>query len=305
VFFGSEYAVLRLTFVIDTNGGFVFGTKGTNMTWTVDTTELDLISQAGEPPQDPNLMLQDQKWSAIFHLWAKNKVAAGDQQPMCLYQLESCLVQTLTLDEYYPLFFDDGAQYPIQMPVGLKIKAKMVVEDRSDDSEDTVKKELKDNVVEQLWRYYGDFFKDVKAKQQEAVSKVDDAAPSVPQPVKTTVSTPKVVPLTRARIDQVVVDKTNEVALKDLQPDSQPITFLMFDDLLLIGDNHPEAYVEFAKKNGGNKGRLAMKSKGGAFSTGEILVQRVSGVDEAKLKAAIKRFSQKKVTFQDVIPDII
>jgi hypothetical protein len=111
------------------------------------------------------------------------------------------------------------------------------------------------------------------------------------------VSDPQAVTLTRDRMDQAVVDSFNQDALKTLAEGSS-IDFWMRDDLLLIGNNQPKPYVEFAK-NGGNKGTLKMKAKGGAFSSDEVVVKQEAWLDLAALKEAIRRFSQKKVTVGD------
>ena len=109
--------------------------------WSLPSKDLALIRKAGGPPQDPNSGLRDPNWSHLFFRWAEGKRDGGNPQPMYLYQLESCLApeNSLTLKEYYPRFFVDGAEWPIPIPDDLKSQAKSVVEDGSPDiSEDTV-----------------------------------------------------------------------------------------------------------------------------------------------------------------------
>jgi hypothetical protein len=69
------------------------GRNGGKMTWTIDSaTDLDVIVKAGPPPNDGNVLVTDFTWSSILVMWAKYKKASGDQQPLSLVQLHSCVV---------------------------------------------------------------------------------------------------------------------------------------------------------------------------------------------------------------------
>jgi hypothetical protein len=256
------------------------------LTWTIDTTDdLAFLAQTGPPPQDVNAVLRDHSWSRIFYLWAEHKKSVGDQQPLCLYQLDSCLEQTLTLAEYYKVFFADGAEYPVEMPLGLKIKAKLVVEGSADGeettvTEDTVKAQLNENVQQQLLGYLGEFIGDVKPIQEEEASK------------------PKGGPggITLDDIDTARVATVNEAAMKALAV-GQSIGFLQFGEHVLIGqNNHNQLYFPLLQNQANScQGTLTMLEKGGAFGPGAIRVDGSNDTDS--FKAAIRDISKKKITF--------
>jgi hypothetical protein len=292
------------------------------MTWDLrDTTSIEIIGKGAQPPSDITGILINQAWNHVFSVWADDKAQTTDCPANVWYEFWTDCNDASDLDELDAKYF--AASRPVQLPDCQSIqgvwrdRGRKINEDDDDDrviDDKVIRVHLRGIATQELAAYVNDFSQDVKdaaTAASEAVeeAKIQGATPS--QPTK--------LALTRERIDQAYVDAVNVDALKQLTPDTKdkvgsgPISFWMLDadagskevDLLLIGKNHRQEYVEFARDEGATQGKLKMKSKGGAFSTGEILVQRVTGVDEGKLQAAIKRFSEKKVTFVDIIPDVI
>jgi hypothetical protein len=138
------------------------------MAWTesVDADVLALMSKPNlDPPGDPSVLVNDPTWGKVLTTWATYKANEGDQQPMFLIELDSCLVQDLPLSDYYSTFFGDSPMYPVNMPQAVKDSANEVIESRGDDSE--VKRELKDHTRGQLLDYQGTFLQDLRGTMQE------------------------------------------------------------------------------------------------------------------------------------------
>jgi hypothetical protein len=140
-----------------------------------------------------------------------------------------------------------------------------------------------------------------------AVEKFDDYVPlflaDVNELQSATPSQPTQVELTRSMIDQGIVDSINQAALKSLEGAGGAASFIQYvqvDDLVLIGDDHPPAYTEWVMGHAGGAGQTYMNSKGGLMSRGELLVQGYGSYHEHSdnFKAAIRRFSQKKLSFR-------
>jgi hypothetical protein len=277
------------------------------MTWDLSDTEaIATITAWDHPPYNMNEMLADAAWAHVFDVWANDRAqtATGDTRVWCQFYTDC--KKPLEYDELETKYFSEDATETL--PYDQMLRRTWFDRDKSPY---LIQSQLAHIAAqhfdaEDLGEF--DLWEDIRDVAKTAVSDPQALADAVEEAEfqATTVSSPQKVALTRDRIDQAVVDATNQDALKNLQPKTNPISFRMAGDLLLIGDNHQRPYVEFAQKNGGNdKGRLAMKSKGGAFGPGEVLVQRAPWLVEAELEAAIKRLSQKNVTFQDVIPDVI
>lgn len=105
--------------------------------------------------------------------------------------------------------------------------------------------------------------------------------------------------MTMDQIDQSYLDSVNEYNLKALEEGGY-IEYRFFGGKLLVGPetgSFAPAYVQvFEYEAETVSGHIMMKSKGGTFSSGEIMVSGFTG-DQSAFKAAIRRFSKKSVTF--------
>lgn len=261
------------------------------MAWSVDnSTDLDMIVKAGPPPNDGDVLISDSTWSNILMMWAKYKKTVGDQQPLSLVQLDSCLVTDLALADYYASFFADSPEFPIDLPLGLKIKAKQVLEQSSDTSEADFKQQLRTEVLNQLWGYLGEFISDVKATQEEAASEDDDSDSGGSGTVSTGVTQ-----MALSDIDMAKVEELNQSAVKALNV-GESLRFVQAGDVVLLGMNHNQAYYPLLRQEAECcEGTLKMVEKGGAFSPGKLAVSGSS--DTEAFKSAVRDFSKKKITF--------
>jgi hypothetical protein len=266
------------------------------MTWKLsDSAAIATISGGSELPTDINRILEDAAWNHVFSVWANdtaNGAQTGDDQARVWLEFwTDCKKLDVDLDKKY---FSDSATVPVPYDQAL-----MHMWGQRKQSPWAIDNQLADIAAQRLdEKYWDDFSDDVREASKTAASDPQASDPQVSALQVGVPSAPRGLTLTRDRIDQAVVDDVNQAALKNLAEGSS-IGFLMRGDLLLIGDNHAPTYVEFAKY-GGNEGTLKMKAKGGAFSTGEVVVQQESWLDPAALKEAIRRFSQKKVTVGDL-----
>jgi hypothetical protein len=256
------------------------------MPWTVtDPERLRELIEAGPPPNDLHTLVHDLKWGGFFLNWASAAKADGDPQPLGLLELESCFSVNLELNQFYDRFFVDNPEFPVQLPMGLKLKAKQVQEGRNDGySWSDLQAEFERHLMDEIIRYAGPFMTDVKRIQDE------DAAAKAAQEKADTVGN-----LTMQDITLDDVYQANHDAQKDLQK-GQSVDFIQSGTIVLVGKKHdPAYYLVLADQPDVCRGTLTMVSKGGAFGAGEI---RVAGSnDPAKFKEGIRDFSKKKIVF--------
>lgn len=256
------------------------------MPWTVsDPERLRELVQAGPPPNDLDTLVHDLKWSGFFLNWATAVKADGDPQPLGLLQLESCFSANLALNDFYDRFFADNPEFPVQLPMGLSVKAKQVHEDRNDSfSWSDLKTEFERHLMDEILRYAGPFITDVKRIQDE------DAEAKAAQEKADTVGS---LTMQDIRLDDVY--QANHDAQKNLQK-GESVDFVQSGTIVLLGKKHdPAYYLVLADQPNVCHGTLTMVSKAGAFGPGEI---RVTGSnDPTKFKEGIRDFSKKKIAF--------
>jgi hypothetical protein len=285
-----------------------FRLRGEGMTWNPsDPAATATIAGGSEVPDTVAKIFADTAWNHVFGVWAKDEAQSGGQSlPWVLYQFYTDANKDplgLELDRKY---FSDSATEPLLRTS--QTDSLWVMWRRQGQGIGASMQDFADRAAEILdWDeevWFG-FKQDVDHVAKTAASDPEAVAEAVRQAETAkiqaaTPSAPQNAPLTRARIDQAVVDNVNQVELKDLAEQSL-IGFSMSDDLLLIGDKHPQAYLKFVTDNGGHQGMLKMEARGSAFKTGEVWVEEADWFDEKKLLAAIQRFSKKKLMVVDDI----
>jgi hypothetical protein len=256
------------------------------MPWTVtDPERLSELLKAGPPPNDLNTLVHDLKWSGFFLNWAAAIGADGDPQPLGLLQLESCFNADLELKDFYDRFFSDTPEFPVQLPMGLTIKAKQVYENRNESySWADLQAEFERHLMDEIIQYAGPFITDVKRIQDEDASA---------KAAKEKADTVDGLTMQDVKLDNVY--QANHDAQKDLKK-GESVSFIQSGAIVLLGKKHdPAYYLVLADQPNVCRGTLTIVSKGGAFGPGEI---RVAGSnDPTKFKEGIRDFSKKKIVF--------
>lgn len=250
------------------------------MSWELQDDEVrKTITEGVAPPSRAEDLLENDSWAGIFSMWATDLgFKHGDYTASRIYEFWRDYRYGTDFATMREKYLAPGNPYGIEWPQNVLDRFERVDAGMEDPAGALA--EMRNAAIEKLEPYLSAFGDDIHAIQSTAASE------------------PTGIELTRDRIDQSLVDSINQDALKNA-PAAEGldsfVEFWMRGDLLLIGENHPGAYLDFVK-NGGVRGRLYMNSKGGAFSRGEILVQGISSSEYDAFKTAIRRFSQKKVT---------
>ena len=108
--------------------------------------------------------------------------------------------------------------------------------------------------------------------------------------------------ITWEEVDWGFVQSLNQRLLKDTEK-GQSLPFWQAGAALLLGTEQPPTYRRLFEQLGGNSdgdgnapnGQVTVLSRGGALSHGEIEV--TGDYDQAPFKAAIRQFSEKKISF--------
>lgn len=133
--------------------------------------------------------------------------------------------------------------------------------------------------------------------RQDLAAEGEPGAVDTQTPVE--VGSPQQVELTRAMVDDSVVDGYNQQALKDLD-EGYSTNFWQLGDLVVIAaemETDAQPYVPWIKaQQGVVVGMITMTKKGRGLDPGSISVSRVG--DRAAFEAAIARVSKKKVKYQ-------
>lgn len=276
------------------------------MTWSPsDPVAIATIAGGSEVPDTVPKILADAAWNHVFGLWANDVAQAGGERlPWLLYQFYTDAnkdVLSLELDKKY---FSDSATDPL--PSTSQTESLWVMWRRQHQGISASMQSFADKAAEILdwdedvWSGFKadvDHVAETVALDPHATAKAEAVAEFEAEKASA-----KTVTVTKDTIDQAEVDATNQAALKALDKGGT-VSFLMLDTLVLIGGNQRLEYVEFAEQEGGHKGTLKMKSKGGAFGPGELVVQReawIGSAAQAALEDAIGRISKKTVTVQDI-----
>lgn len=252
------------------------------MSWDLTDDELRKgVTATVAPPSTVDDLLGDDMWANVFSVWATDLgFQRGDYTASHLFELWTDQRHHAGYDAIRDKYVASGNAYGLDWPSSVVDRFERV--DAGMDDQSAALAELGGATVEKLDPYVTAFQADIREIQSSEGSD------------------PQAVGLTRDRIDQAVVDKVNQAALKSLPEAGGVDSFVQFwinRDLLLIGDEHPAAYLDFAK-NGGQHGQMYMNAKGGAFSRGTLIVQGISSTNQDAVKAAVRRFSQKKLDFR-------
>ena len=276
------------------------------MTWNPsDRLAIATIAGGSEVPDTAPKIFGDAAWNHVFGVWANDGARAGGERlPWILYQFYTDAnkdVLGLELDKKY---FSDSAAEPL--PSTSQTEPLWVMWRRQDQGISASMQSFADKAAEILeWdeEVWSGFKGDVDhVAETVAIDPQASAKAEAVAEFEAEKASAQKVTVTKDTIDQAEVDTSNQAALKALDKGGT-VSFLMLDNLVLIGGNQRLEYVEFAEKEGGHKGTLKMKSKGGAFSAGELVVQRedwIGSAARAALEDAIGRISKKTVTVQDL-----
>lgn len=255
------------------------------MTWNLtDDDTLAALTSTVAPPGDLESLLGDEWWAGVLSMWSTDYgFVSGDYTPSHLFQLWTHVRYSQPWQQVEETFVDADGPMALPWPEGVKQRFARLANGMDDDPS---------GAMQDLWYvasewfdgYLPFFFADIAEIQASAVSE------------------PVAVGLTLDSIDRSMVDAINQAALKSL-PDAEGVdSFLPYwqlGDLVLLGDDHPSQYLQYVQENGGGEGQIYMNSKGGFASRGELLVQGHGSHHEHSddFKTAIRRFSQKKLTF--------
>lgn len=252
------------------------------MSWDLHDEDVRrTLTEGLAPPSNVNDLFADDMWANVFSLWATDLgFQRGDYTASHLFDLWKDHRSNVGYETIRDKYVAPGNPYDLQWPPAVTDRFERT--DAGMDDQSGTLAELWNAAVERLDPYQGTFRRDIEEIQSSAASE--------PVPMA----------LTRDRIDQQVVDSINQSALKSLPEAGGMDSFVEFwmkGDLLLIGEDHPAGYLAFAR-DGGTQGQIYMNAKGGVFSRGELLVQGVGGGNQDSFKEALRRFSQKKVSFR-------
>jgi hypothetical protein len=243
------------------------------MPWNADQESLQFLAGAGQPPDIASIM-GDPMWAQTFYRWADDhSLQVQDIDLQSYAEFVAFSHQGWTITQLYERF---GARD------GFSRIDRWGAELLSDfgfaahDGQDTV------NAMPRLWENATEYL----AQYRDAFAADVDANVGVSDPTMADHIDPN-------DFDQSVIDGVNEYNLKNLD-EGGVISFFQARDLVLIGDGFPMEYVRYAA-NAGTGGTITMESRGSFGSTGEILVEGSSDPDS--FKAAVRRFSKKKITF--------
>jgi hypothetical protein len=105
--------------------------------------------------------------------------------------------------------------------------------------------------------------------------------------------------MTMDQLDRSYIDSVNEYNLKAVDEGGY-VEYRFYNGILLVGPetgSFAPAYLQvFEYQAETVAGHNMMKSKGGTFSSGEIVVRNFTG-DQAAFKTALRRFSKKNVSY--------
>ena len=256
------------------------------MAWNLRDDEVRATITSGvAPPADPETMLADDTWANIFSMWCTDMGhGTGDYTASAIFALWRDLTYRTEWETVKANYLDEGGAYALEWPDNVRLRFDQLANGMSDDPAGAFG-EMWAAALEKLEPYMEAFRGDINDLQSETAS----------EPVATGIAWED--------IDRDLVDSINQVTLKEL-PDAEGLnSFLQYwqlGDLVLLGDNHPAQYLAYVKAHGGGEGQIYMNSKGGFASRGEIIVQGYGSHYEHSddFKAAIRRFSQKKLNMQ-------
>jgi hypothetical protein len=253
----------------------------------------DFISKAGDPPQDSDRAMRDDRWWTVFRIWADDKKeAGGDPRPQYLHHLDFDLSHDSPLSSYYWKYFGDDAR-PYQdplMPAQLSAQAKDVLEGSSDSSEKTLKDNLSLYVDQGLIDSYRDFCTDVMAMQRSIAD--DNAGQKAPTVGGASGVDDDWTPDAFAYDD---IRKRNSENVKNTANRGK-LLIVAGGNVVLIGEGHSwEAVKYVGRQTDVETGDLIVK-KAGAFGKGSCDVTGISA-QQALVTAEIGEFSEKGVTF--------
>lgn len=234
---------------------------------------MDAVRQAGTVPNSIDRVMQDGNWQAIFIRWLDDTATTNsDYIFSCnVAKFWSQLDNGMSFDNMRELYCEPMSSEYIEFPADARKMFDEVIDGLYDDGE--ARSSLRaycSQWLEVIYPYFTDFLRQNQWAPQAAT-------------------------LTRDRIDDAVVDNVNQATLKGMREPGQAADFWQTGDLVLIGGGHAASYYQFVTDSGGVQGQIEIVSRGSAFSSGEI---RVTGcTDQARFKQAVRRFSDKKITY--------
>jgi hypothetical protein len=253
------------------------------MAWTVtDVATVVSLREAGEPPTDLGTFFADPTWYWAWQLWAGEQAQDGDDVPWNAGAFLAALASGDAVADTAATFVGDGAPNRVQLPVGLEIRVDRLLRGEPDEDADALRDSVWDAVSNTVFGYLGAFVADLREVQAntqlEAQQDVEGSG------------------ITRDHVVESEVDERNQYFLKDLD-EGTSIGFCQSGDLVLIGQGHHPLYYAWVRSQpDATEGSITMEEKGSGFSTGSISVTGYGDPDA--FKAAIRRFSKKKIDFQ-------
>lgn len=100
--------------------------------------------------------------------------------------------------------------------------------------------------------------------------------------------------MTQPDFDTSAILEKNKRALKDTSDDGE-VSWLSFDKVVLIGDDHPQEYFDWVTAQSGYNHGLVTVKKGSGLGAGSLTFNGDNGGGRAEVEAHIAEFSNKKV----------
>jgi hypothetical protein len=260
--------------------------------------------QSSAPPETIALCEKDPTWWATFDFYARNNYADEAVDFLAAVRAFKASPDTTKAEAIYRQFVAAGAE----RQVNLYAESYEPLKEAFESGAGLSSVDMFDDAYEEVLSTLGmdKYLTFVNAARKvRAELAVDEDAEEGDAPIEVSgpvgVTSSKDSNFSRDDIDMAVVDKFNELALKDLQ-EGFSVNFYQLDDLVIIQAPLPtddQPYMKWIRSQPGRTqgSTITMTAKGGAFSTGSVKVE--GATDRNAVKAAIGRVSKKKVVFAD------
>jgi len=261
--------------------------------WMVDRL------RTGQPPDSLAACLRDGEWSQIYYFFAEANFVTENLDFLHAVEGYRTNPTVVSAEGIYNEFVPQSAPKTLNLYSGNR----EALDEWFRDQDHVATVDLYDEAYSEIfgmtdtdsYRRFQRVASEVKrdlAVEEEAGQHDEDEPEMV-------IGAPTAVQMTRAQVDDAVVDNWNEQALKSLDAGASA-AFYEIDDLVIIDARQADGiqpYVSWAKQHPDvdRAAQITMTKKGGAFDPGAI---RATGVQRTgSFEAAVKRVSKKKVTY--------